>query len=365
MSEFTSNDNEGNPTVDTINDSPPQPPPVPPSSSPTGSRVRISSNESPTAAPLRQRPVLSRQVSLLVSTEEHNRARGPNEFFGEYKDIRSELDYKYHLSSYTKERQELQDKIIDSMLSSTAIHDVNDNFCTVPTEPWAVFTAGAMGAGKSFTIRRLLQNNRFPMVAFVPVDPDLIRRHLPEFEAYVETDPDRAGELTRKESGYIVEILTEAAFQQGLNVLVDGSLRDHEWYTGYFKRIKETYPKRKIGILHVTAPREMVLERARLRGKKTGRIIPEAILNAALDQVPKSVKILAPLADYTCEIENSVQSEGDDITLVKTSDGDGRTTWEAFTKVWMQVCAWVPMNKRQSLQRRETKRVEDALDQVL
>jgi len=84
------------------------------------------------------------------------------------------------------------------MLEQCFIHDVNDDICTTPTEPWAVFTAGAMGAGKSFTIRRLMTENRFPLLAFVSVDPDLIRRHLPEFEAYVEQNPDLAGELTRK-----------------------------------------------------------------------------------------------------------------------------------------------------------------------
>ena len=52
-----------------------------------------------------------------------------------------------------------------------------------------------------------------------------------------------------------------------MNVWVDGSLRDHEWYSGYFKRIKDDYPKRKLGILHVSAPRELVVERARRRGE--------------------------------------------------------------------------------------------------
>lgn len=39
----------------------------------------------------------------------------------------------------------------------------------------------------------------FPLLAFVSVDPDVIRRYLPEFESYVEQDPMMAGEMTRKE----------------------------------------------------------------------------------------------------------------------------------------------------------------------
>ena len=36
-------------------------------------------------------------------------------------------------------------------------------------------------------------------MAFISVDPDVIRRYLPEFESYVEEDPMMAGEMTRKE----------------------------------------------------------------------------------------------------------------------------------------------------------------------
>lgn len=58
------------------------------------------------------------------------------------------------------------------------------------------------------------------------------------------------------------EILTLAALQAGKNVLVDGSLRDSDWYQKYFKNLRDEFPSLKIGIIHVTAPREAVLQRA-------------------------------------------------------------------------------------------------------
>jgi len=45
-------------------------------------------------------------------------------------------------------------------------------------------------------------------------------------------------------------------------VLVDGSLRDYEWYKGYFKKLRHDFPFLRIAILHITAPKEAVLERA-------------------------------------------------------------------------------------------------------
>lgn len=93
-------------------------------------------------------------------------------------------------------------------------------------------------------------------------DPDEIRRQLPEFHLYVELAPELAGELTRKEAGYIAEILTLAGLRAGKNVLVDGSLRDCEWYKGYFERLRRGFKNLRLAIIHVTAPREAIFQRA-------------------------------------------------------------------------------------------------------
>ncbi len=100
------------------------------------------------------------------------------------------------------------------------------------------------------------------MLAFVKVDPDEIRRQLPEFMLYASLCPEDAGERTNKECGYISEIITLAGLESGKNVLVDGSLRDSEWYKLYFKMLREKYSHLKIAILHVVAPREAVFQRA-------------------------------------------------------------------------------------------------------
>jgi predicted kinase len=96
----------------------------------------------------------------------------------------------------------------------------------------------------------------------VKVDPDEIRRQLPEFMLYASLCPEDAGERTNKECGYISEIITLAGLESGKNVLVDGSLRDSEWYKLYFKMLREKYSHLKIAILHVVAPREAVFQRA-------------------------------------------------------------------------------------------------------
>jgi hypothetical protein len=278
-------------------------------------------------------PKISSELNYKASADEQG-------FYGAFSHIRATLDYSYH-EHYTKKRQSLQDSIISDMLNSAIIRDKDGNVCTTPTEPWLVFTAGAMGAGKSYTMNKLVEKGRFPLLAFVLVDPDEIRRHLPEFHIYVDENPELAGELTRKEAGFIAEILTLAGLQAGKNVLVDGSLRDSKWYISYFERLHEEFPNLRHAIVHVTAPREAVFQRAFMRAMTTGRVVPREVLERALDQVPRSVKVLAPLVDYFCEINNAPGAP--DVELI--TEGE---TWETFESKWIQTCAWVP-NRRKFL----------------
>jgi len=59
--------------------------------------------------------------------------------------------------------------------------------------------------------------------------------------------------------------------------------------------------------------------------------VPQYILEHAIDKVPKSVKILSPLADFVAELHNAPSTS--DIELV--TDG---MTWSSFTSVWSQTC---------------------------
>ncbi|GKY99368.1 hypothetical protein MPSEU_000891600 [Mayamaea pseudoterrestris] len=272
----------------------------------------------------------------FLSTEQNYRLEAL-EFKGAFADIRKTLDYRYH-SNYTFERQGLQDRIIQHFLDLALLRDRNGEICTTPTEPWIVFTAGPMGAGKSHTLKTLVQKNRFPLLSFVNVDPDSIRRYLPEFPVYVRMVPEKAGDLTRKEAGFVAEILTLAALQKGKNVLVDGSLRDCRWYELYIDRLRNEYPALRLAILQVTAPKDAVIHGAEERAKSTGRVVPRKLLMETIEQVPRSVERLSPLVDYHATINNPPNV--DDIQLQTPGE-----TWETFHKQWLQTCAWIPSQK--------------------
>lgn len=66
------------------------------------------------------------------------------------------------------------------------------------------------------------------------------------------------------------------------------------------------------------------------RAVATGRIVPKEVLEAALEQVPRSVQILAPLVDYYAELNNAPGAP--DIELTKPVG----ETWESFRNRWNQ-----------------------------
>jgi len=224
---------------------------------------------------------------------------GSLESFGPFAAIRDGLDKAYH-GLYTRARQAMQDELVWQVLG-----EGKGEGKARQANPWVVFTAGAMGAGKSHTIRWMAQRDIFPLRDIVPIDSDLFKSAFPEWPEYVARDPLSAGRQTRHESGYLVEIATEAALRTGKHVWVDGSLRDCEWYMGVFAKVRREHPQYQIAILYVTADEETVAARVRRRAELTGRHVPEAEILDSLARVPRSVAALAPCAHFLAVIDNS------------------------------------------------------------
>ena len=197
-------------------------------------------------------------------------------------------------------------------------------------------------------MKRLSARSLFPLEAYVVVDVDEIRSHFPEYRLYARLVPERAGELTHREAGYVAEIATAAALRRGRNVLVDGSLWDCGWYREYFESLRAEHEGLRIAILHITAPREAVLERAANRARETGRVVPLETIEKSIEHVPISVKKLAPLVDFFCELDNSCHTSGKEDCGSGRSGGEVRMvtegiTWDAFRDNWAQTWPWVPL----------------------
>jgi len=121
-------------------------------------------------------------------------------YLGPYGHIRRHwIDYDNYHKNYRKERQWLQDSIVEDMMDDSyllhqsfsfsdlehVLDDTTDdvaapsatpldlsNMCVTPTEPWLIFSVGARGAGKKHVLRQLLLDDRLPLIdrSSLPID---------------------------------------------------------------------------------------------------------------------------------------------------------------------------------------------------
>lgn len=252
------------------------------------------------------------------STRENYTQEDP-EFTGPFAQIRRGLDVSFH-GCYTPARQRLQDKII---LECVKVPWNSSQKRMVPRprvvqssisaysngRPYIIFTAGAMGAGKSHVIKWMRRSGRLAVDQCICIDPDSFRVRLPEWKDYIASNGSEAGCLTHDESGYLVELAMQVALYSGRNIWVDGSLRDSQWFQAVFQRIRNEHPQYRIAIIHVFADPDTVFTRARIRAELTGRQVPEASIWDSLERVPKSVEVLTKFCDIVLHVDNSSDEE--------------------------------------------------------
>jgi len=249
------------------------------------------------------------------STQENHilQGRRSSAIGGRFASIRQTLDLDYH-GCYSARRTMLQDQIIMDSVGGGLVSE----------HPWIIFTAGAMGAGKGHTIKWMGEQGLFPIDEFVHIDPDVFRARLPEWSVHLQRDPETAGRLTQRESGYCAEIAQEVALQQSKNIWIDGSLHDSDWYSQVFMHIRRKYPQYSVAIIHVFAPWDMVVSRAADRARTTGRLVPQEALRESFATVPQAVERLSGLVDITVHVENA-----DVPRFVRVSCGSGSCAAEA------------------------------------
>lgn len=254
---------------------------------------------------------------------------------------RSLLDYSYHANPL-KNRQLLQDEILRRVVESAPCSTATDSSPSSTKHqqrPWMVFTAGPMGVGKGYVLQELHKANLFPIQEFIKIDPDLLKSELPELPGYIQINPVIAASQLHRESTQMADVLLEHALAHSHSILVDGSLRDVEYYTSFLKRIRREFPTYQIAILQIVASREVIFQRAKTRGEKTGRVVPIELLEESIRQVPASVAQLSSLTDVVYTIENN---EGQPLKLVNSHSKDESSSsttvpsWSDFAQSWKQ-----------------------------
>jgi hypothetical protein len=278
-----------------------------------------------------------------------------------FRKSRSKLDYSYHKNPIL-DRQVYQDMVLSRILE--AYCDEGEEFSPfameslstfTPHRPFLVFMSGPMGVGKSYVLTQLHQRGIFPLEKCVKIDPDMLKCELPEMAGYLQHDSESAATKLHRESTLMSDVLFEQSLMNNRNILVDGSLRDADWYQTLFKRIRTEFPHYMLSIMYVSASSQTIKDRAHQRAVKTDRTVPERLLQESIDQVPLSLQALSPLTEYTFEITND---DGQPMTLKQWPSKDGgdgidnhksELSWQAFRRIWH------PSSEEGAIAKEETK----------
>eukprot|EP00956_Cyclotella_meneghiniana_P026756 scaffold58624_cov81-Cyclotella_meneghiniana.AAC.1 len=240
---------------------------------------------------------------ISKSTAEFYQAPLKDGFHGEHVEIRKILDYNYH-DNYTKERQLFQDALIRSnLLVGKGSED-----------PWYVLTCGPMGSGKGFILGWMSTKGILQLERVSKIDPDAFKLRMPEWKIYqANNKANVAGSMTHAESSYVAEIAQHLAMRNNMDVWIDGSLRNHDWYEQELKRIRRRHPQYRIAIIVISAPDEMIDSNIKKRAEETGRDIPQELRKASsTKEINHGVAKLMYLTDLVASVHNNPPT-GDDV----------------------------------------------------
>jgi len=238
-----------------------------------------------------------------------------------------EIDREYH-GVYQKERAEYHLQSVSNLIPKAVPSHPSDGTPDGPS-PWLIYTGGAMGSGKGRTMRWLRMNGYFPVPDVVVVDQDAIRQCFPEFQGYVRRDPYTAGWRTQRESGLVAELTYQAAMTMQRHVVVDGSLSNIEWYKALIPKLRSRFPRYRVGVVFVTAPREEIILRVERRAKITGRMVPLQEIDRSV-AAGERVHELGPLVDFLAFFTNA---DGQDPKLESIVNAREEGTLEKFREL--------------------------------
>jgi hypothetical protein len=202
----------------------------------------------------------------------------------------STLDAHYTLDSEgrhvpSKERAELHKKIFKEVFKN--VNKVQ--------KPVAVFTVGAPASGKSSALDA---GNPLDGVfgGAARIDPDRIKKMLPEFKEAVRQRARNAGDIVHKESALIADMFRQKAMQLGTNFLFDGVGSDPEWYAGAVQEAKDSGAH--VVVIGADHPDPAELKkRNETRADKSGRVVPPRYIDHAHAKTPETYHRLESIAD--------------------------------------------------------------------
>lgn len=205
---------------------------------------------------------------------------------------------------YTPERKKLHEKLISKFV---------DHVPSVPEnkKPVAVVTMGGPASGKGTVLRHVLGDHD----DLVNVNPDDVKEDIPEYKTMTGKENPRktkdgsivtakdAAFLAHEESSDVSEQVMDRAIDSRKNLILDGTGKNAGKYKGKIERLKKAGYHVRVIMPHVDIGEAH--KRMKERANRSGRFVPEDIVDLAHHVIPGNFEDIQSVADEAVLFDNS------------------------------------------------------------
>lgn len=205
---------------------------------------------------------------------------------------------------YTADRKRLHEKIIGGFV---------DHVPSVPPnkKPVAVVTMGGPASGKGTVLRHILGDHG----DLVNVNPDDVKEEIPEYKRMVgKENPKKttggkivtakdAAFLAHEESSDVSEQVMDRAIGARKNLILDGTGKNANKYRAKIQRLKDAGYHVRVVMPHVDLGEAH--KRMKERANRSGRFVPEDIVEMAHHLIPGNFDTIQSVADEAVLFDNT------------------------------------------------------------
>lgn len=217
------------------------------------------------------------QTTVYVSPEEAKKEQNKGKK-ADSPPTRETKDMHFKDGEYTPERQELHTQIISDVF----------NQCQTPKKgekPVAVLMGGGSASGKGGIKRRHgITDLADRGIKTGTVDADEIKAQMPEYQSWKDDYPNEAARLAHEESSDIGDTMIDMLIESGKHFIYDGTMKNPKKYQKLVQRLQAAGYETHAYV--ATCDLDVAKERSAKRAEKTGRKVPEEIIEASHRGVP-------------------------------------------------------------------------------
>lgn len=228
--------------------------------------------------------------------------------------------YKQADGTYTPERQELHNQIVQSIREQ----------CPILPEKIVYLTGGGSACGKGAVVGKQISEYTSALgFSLGTIDSDEIKNSIPEYSLMQKQDLDTASFRAHNESSDIANLAIDTLVAEGRSFVFDGTMKNLDKYTKLIDTLHSN--GYKVRAIAVDVPIEEAIKRAKIRGKLTGRNVPDDIIKDTHIGFAKVFPQLMDKFDDFMLCDNS-QPSGQPATMIvsKSSGVVNSELWERF-----------------------------------